>query len=245
MSARFEELDWCPTPMGELTLRRRWDPAAGADVIEVKLGDDFLMSSLFTAAEEEMARLALSAVAGPGLDVLVGGLGLGYTAKTVLEHPGVRSLVVVEALDAVIGWHRKGLVPAGQTLISDSRCTLHHEDFFAMLRSPADVGPGPSGGRFHAVVVDIDHSPTHLLDPSHADLYEPEGLRRLADRLHPGGVFALWSNDPPEAPFTAVLEQVFDRVATEIVRFDNPLQDGDATNTVYVATTAPDGWLPE
>jgi len=243
MPARFVELGWRPTPMGELQLRRRWDPALAAEVLEVKLGDEFLMSSMFTAAEEEMARLALAGLAarvgrpdGVGLDVVVGGLGLGYTALTVLQDPAVRSLAVVEALEPVIEWHREALIPAGRTLTTDPRCTLVHGDFFAMVRS-GDLDPTTPGRRFDALVVDIDHSPRHLLHPGHADLYEPAGLRRLTALLHPGGVFALWSNDPPDEAFTRVLGEVFATADAEIVRFPNPLQDREATNTVYLATT--------
>ena len=236
MSARFEELDWRPTPLGELVLRRRRDPVSGAEVHEVKLGDEFLMSSLFTVAEEEMARLALARLTGDGHDVLVGGLGLGYTAKTVLEHPRVGSLVVVEALGEVIEWHERHLVPAGATVTSDPRCRLVHGDFFAMVRSPAGLDPSAPGRKFHAVLVDIDHSPRHVLHPSHAGFYEPAGVQSVAERLYPGGVFALWSNDPPEEAFTAVLEETFSGVRAEIVTFANPLQDRDATNTVYLGT---------
>lgn len=226
--------------MGELVLRRRTDPAAGTEIYEVKLGEEFLMSSLFVVAEVEMARLALDGLPGPALDVVVGGLGLGYTARTVLENPAVASLTVVEALDVVIEWHRRGLIPEGEALAADPRCSLVHGDFFAMLRTPAGLDPAGTGRRFHAVVVDIDHSPRHLLHPGHADFYEPAGLRRLAGQLHPGGVFALWSNDPPDDAFTATLGQVFTQVRAEVVTFANPLQDRDATNTVYLAT-APGG----
>src|SRR4051794_4364341 len=68
MSARFEELDWRPTAMGELVLRRRRTPSSDVDIYEVKLGDEFLMSSMFTVAEVEMARLALGEVPGTDLD---------------------------------------------------------------------------------------------------------------------------------------------------------------------------------
>src|SRR5690606_25196714 len=60
MGARFEELVWCPTPMGDLSLRRRRDPVQDVDVYEIKLGDEFLMSSLWTAGETELARLGLA-----------------------------------------------------------------------------------------------------------------------------------------------------------------------------------------
>jgi spermidine synthase len=237
VSARFEELDWRPTPLGELVLRRRQDPVARTEVYEVKLGDEFLMSSLFTVAEVELARLALAELTGTALDVVVGGLGLGYTARTVLEHRGVRSLAVVEALGEVIEWHERHLVPVGEALTSDPRCRFVHGDFFAMLQAPAGLDPSTPGRRFHAVLVDIDHSPRHLLHPGNAGFYEPAGLRRVAEHLHPGGVFALWSNDPPDEAFRAVLAEVFAQVRAEIVTFDNPYQDGVATNTVYLGRT--------
>jgi spermidine synthase len=101
MSRLFEELDYTPTPLGALSLRRRWEPKAGVDVYEVKLGDDFLMSSLFTASEVALAHLGLAALSGDGLQVVVGGLGLGYTAQAALEHSAVASLLVVEALEPV------------------------------------------------------------------------------------------------------------------------------------------------
>ena len=234
MSARFQELDWRPTPLGAISLRLRRDPQSGDDVYEVKLDDDFLMSSLFTVAEIEVARLALAELSGEGFDVAVGGLGLGYTAQTVLEHPNVRSLVVVETLGEVIEWHERGLIPVGAALTSDPRCRFVRGDFFAMVAA-SGLDPEAPGRRFHAIVVDIDHSPRHLLHPSHAGFYEPAGMRRLADQLYPCGVFALWSNDPPDQDYQAVLADVFAHVAAEIVSFHNPLQEREATNTVYVA----------
>jgi spermidine synthase len=220
--------------MGAISLRRRRDPVSGDDVYEVKLDDDFLMSSLFTVAEIEVARLALKELSGAGLDVAVGGLGLGYTAQTVLQDVNVGSLLVVEALAEVIEWHERGLIPVGATLTSDPRCRLIHGDFFAMVEA-SGLDPDAPDRRFDAIIVDIDHSPRHLLHPSHSGFYEPAGVRRLADHLAPGGVFSLWSNDPPDEAYEAVLAEVFAQVTAEIVSFPNPLQDHDATNTVYIA----------
>ncbi|MGB3441049.1 MAG: spermidine synthase [Actinophytocola sp.] len=234
MSTRFEEIDWRPTPMGELTLRRRWDPSTEKDVYEIKLGDEFLMSSLFTVAEEELARRALADLPGTELDVAVGGLGLGYTANAVLDEPRVRSLVVIDALAEVIEWHERGAIPLGERLTADPRCATVHGDFFALVRSPS-LDPAVPGRRFHAVLVDIDHSPRHLLHPGHAAFYRPEGLRRVLDHLHPGGVFALWSNDPPDPEFTSALETCFPAVRADVITFANPLQGRDATATVYLA----------
>lgn len=229
--ARFEELDWQPTPMGDLTLRRRSEPSAGAEVYEVKLGDEYLMSSLFTVAEEALADLGLAAVDGDDLAVLVGGLGLGYTAVAALRDERVAALTVIDRLDAVIGWHERMLLPVSEELVGDARTTLVCDDFFAVMRRPPESGrPG-----FAAILLDVDHSPRHQLDPSHADLYRADGLRALDRHLTAGGVFALWSDDPPDADFMGELADVFDDAAAHVVDFDNPVTGGISSNTVYVA----------
>jgi spermidine synthase len=238
MSVYFEELDFRPTPIGVLSLRRRRHLATGVDIYEIKLGDEFLMSSLFTVAEIELARLGLAALARTDLDVVVGGLGLGYTAQAVLENPDVRSLIVVDALAEVIEWHQQGLIPLGRQLSGDPRCRLVNGDFFAMSHSADGFDPDAPRRRFDAVLVDIDHSPTNLLHPRHAALYAPEGLARLAEHLHPGGVFALWSNDPPDEAFNAVLAGAFATSAARVVTFENALGDRDASNTVYIGVKA-------
>lgn len=238
MSINFEELDYRPTPMGALSLRRRRSPSSGIDVYEIKLGDEYLMSSQFTAAEIDLARLGLAALTRVDLDVVVGGLGLGYTAQAVLEHASVRSLVVVDALPEVIEWHEQGLLPLGKQLTGDPRCRLVHGDFFAMTQSAEGYDPQAPRRRFDALLVDIDHSPTKLLHPRHAALYGQAGLSRLAEHLHPGGIFALWSNDPPDEAFERVLGSVFATTATHVVTFDDLAGEHIATNTVYVARKA-------
>jgi spermidine synthase len=236
MSARFQELDWQQTPIGEISLRRRREPSLGVDVHEVLLGEEYLMSSLFTVAEVELARLGLAAVSGNDLDVVVGGLGLGWTARAALIDARVRRLHVVEALRAVVNWHERGLLPFADELTSDPRCRLVEADFFASVAGDGPLTPaGPAS--WHAALVDIDHSPRHVLNPEHAPFYEPEGLRRLADRLHPGGVFALWSDDAPDEDFLGALGQVFATRQAHVVTFPNPLTGGQSANTVYVATT--------
>lgn len=232
---RFEELAWSGTPRGEISLRRRVEPTLGVDVYEVKLDDEFLMSSLFTVAEIELARLGLVQTPGTDLDVVVGGLGLGCTARAALEDARVRSLVVVEALPEVIDWHQRELLPDAATLVRDPRTRLLHEDFFALAASDTGFDPDLPGRTFDAVLLDIDHTPRHVLHPSHAPFYSADGLRRLRAHLNDGGVFALWSDDPPEAEFIALLELVFDHVEAQVVSFENFLTGGEASNTVYVA----------
>ncbi|MFG1840612.1 spermidine synthase [Micromonospora sp. NPDC049175] len=235
MGARFEELAWRETPIGAISLRRRRDPALQVEVYEVKLDDEYLMSSLFPVAEIELARLGLAEVAGDSLDVVVGGLGLGYTACAALGDPRVRSLLVVEAIEDVIDWHRRGLLPFAAGLAEDPRTRFVQADFFAAVAGTTGFDADVPGRRFDAVLLDVDHSPRNVLHPSHAAFYPPAGLRRLAALLRPEGVFALWSDDPPDAEFTAALTEVFPSVRAHVVPFANPLTGGESANTVYVA----------
>ncbi len=227
MRPAFELLDHAETPMGAISLRRRREPSRGVDVFEVKLDDEFLMSSLFTVAEEELARLGLGAATGDRLDVVVGGLGLGYTAHVARQDPRVRSLTVVEALPQVVDWHERDLLPDVAGLATDPRTELVRDDFFARVaRGELDTD---------VVLLDIDHGPRHVLHDSHAAFYTVDGLRRLADGLRPDGVFALWSDDPPDEAFLADARRVFATVDAHVVSFPNFLTGGESANTVYVA----------
>ena len=237
MTIDFEELDYQKTPLGEISLRRRAEPRLdGKIVYEVKLGDEFLMSSLFTTSEIQLARLALAALEGSGLDIVVGGLGLGYTAAAVLENPAVTSLMVIEVMEPVIDWHRRGLVALGKELSSDPRCTLVHADFFELAGAVGSgFDPADPTRLVHAVLLDIDHSPSHWLNPENSTFYTAPALRNLADKLHPGGVFGLWSNDPPDDEFTRLLETVFQSAQSHIVTFPNPYTGGESSSTVYLS----------
>ncbi|MGC8525343.1 MAG: hypothetical protein ACP5M5_13770 [Acidibrevibacterium sp.] len=237
-STLFEELDYRPTPIGALSLRRRRELSLGVDVFEIKLGDEYLMSSLFTASEIALARLGLSELAGDSLNIVVGGLGLGYTAKAVLEHPSVGSLIVVDMLQAVIEWHRTGMLPLGPELVGDPRCRLVQGDFFAMAKGTAGFDPDMPGRCFDAILVDIDHSPDALLDGRSSSFYRIEALRALVAHIKPGGVFGLWSNDEPDRSFTDRLSSAFAKAWAETVTFHNPLQNRSFTQTVYLARTA-------
>lgn len=228
----FEHLGSAETTAGELILWRRWDPVAGVEITEVKLGEEYLMSSLFTAAEVELATLGLASVEGDQLDVLVGGLGLGFTARAVLDDPRVRSLVIVELYEAVVLWHRDDLVRGGADLLGDARCRVVVGDFFALVEDGA-LADQPAA--FDAVLVDIDHAPDRLLRTEHADFYREPGLRSAAGLLAPGGCFGLWSDDPPDEGFLTRLGEVFGRTQAEVVPFSSPYHQVEATNTVYLS----------
>jgi spermidine synthase len=232
----FEELDYQQTALGELILRRRRRPLemGGSEIFEVKLNDEFLMSSMFHEGEVALADLGLAELTGRGWDVVVGGLGLGYTAATVLKYEQVARMIVVEALAPVIDWHQRELVPNGKLLSEDPRCRYYHEDFFALARGNG-FDPDDPGHLFDAILLDIDHTPDALLNPSHADLYSREGMMHLREFLRPGGVFGLWSNDMPDEGFLTILTSVFDQVDGHVVEFPNPIQGNTTTNGVYIA----------
>ncbi len=233
MTAAYEELDHCSTPQGDLILRRRRALSLdGAEVYEVTLDGEFLMSSLVDASERALATRALAEVEAEAVDVLVGGLGLGATAAAALEAPGVRSVTVVEIMAAVVSWHEHGLVPLAETLTGDARCRFVQADFFTWAVS--DQAPGG----WNVVLVDIDHAPGSLLHPAHAEFYRAESLRGLAARLAPGGLFALWSAEPPEEAFLGELDEAFARAWAREVEFFNPLVNEMDRNTLYLARRA-------
>lgn len=246
----IEELDYGMTPLGELILRRRNVASLnGLEVFEVKLDGQFLMSSLVNTSEIALATIALESAEGVERDVLVGGLGLGYTAQTALDAVDVRSVTVIEYLARVVQWHQRGLVPLASKLVNNPRCRLIQGDFFETFDSPAlrhfpekvpdtVVGTVRGPGRFHVILLDIDHSPQCLLQASHAAFYCAEGFKRLTECLHEGGVFALWSAEPPEESLLTDLRAAFGLVEVHESRFFHPLLNVEDVNYIIVARRA-------
>ena len=229
MGFLYEELDFRPTPIGDLMLRRRRMPQFGErDIYEVKLGEDFLMTSLFHEAESQLAKLGLGTLEKESLDVMVGGLGLGYTAVAALEDERVASLIVVEYLNAVIKWHQTGLVPLGKTLASDPRCRFMNTDFFALMRDAPTK-------KHDAILLDIDHTPTNVLHQTNTHFYTEAGLEEMAKHLKPGGIFAMWADGAPEDFFTDRLGNVFASAEAHTIEFENPITGGSSVGAVYVA----------
>lgn len=241
MSHIFEELDFQSTPLGDISLRRRTEPRFDNILLyEVKLGDEFLMSSLFTESEIQLSKLGLAALKANGyttaLDIVVGGLGLGYTAVAALENPAVSSLRVIEVMQPVIDWHQRGLVPLGKQLTNDPRTTLVHADFFAVASATeGSFDKTEPNKRVHAVLLDIDHSPSHWLNEGNSTFYTESALKNVARKILPGGIFGVWSNDPPAVEFTELLNQVFASSSAHIISFPNPYTDGESACTVYIA----------
>lgn len=243
MSRLFEELDYRDTPIGPISLRRRFHLTMKVDVYEIILGEEHLMSSLFNVSEVALARLGLEKIDAlkneteERWDIVVGGLGLGYTAAAVLESPQVGSLLVVELLDAVADWHEAGLVPLDPPLSADPRCHVLTDDFFALAQSDQGFDHTTPGRQYHAILIDIDHTPDWLLDARSGHFYSEDGLKQLRQHLKPGGVMGLWSDVVPDDKFLRRLSEVFAEAWAEPVTFHNPLQNNDYTQTIYLART--------
>ncbi len=235
MSIMYEEIARHHVGIGELILRRRRLRSDGEDIWEIMLDGGYLMSSQFVEGEIAVAQLALARLAGAGLRVVVGGLGLGYTAKAVLDDRRVAALTVVELVPEVIGWLRDRLLPLGAELSQDPRCQLVEGDFFAMAVSEAGAaGTLPVG--LDAILVDIDHSTRHLIEADSGRFYTSAALKALASHLRPQGVFALWSSGAEDAEFVQAMGQVFADVRAERIEFVSPYREEPAFNIVYLGT---------
>lgn len=217
-----------PSPLGILCLRRREllsEP--GTVVTEITLNHEHLMSSYNTASERTLALRALDMHAGEDLNVLVGGLGLGYTAREVLTSDRVGNVEVVEFLPQVIDWLDKGLVPLADELKADSRLAVIEGDVYDRLSRPPNQ-------KYDLILIDVDHSPDEQLDDSNRSFYTEEGLELAKKHLAPDGVLAVWSY-AESSPFADSLHRVFSEVRIEAVTFSNNLIGKEQTDWLFFA----------
>lgn len=225
---RFEILAWEPTELGTLCLRRRellFQP--GTLVTEVTLNNEFLMSSFLTDSERALSEMALEMHAGTKLNVLVGGLGLGYTAQAALASERVCRCEVVEFLPQVIDWLRQGLVPLSEVLNSDSRLEVTHGNVYGMLADSCSK-------QHDLILIDVDHSPDDNLGSTNGRFYTAEGLRLAKQHLAPDGVLGVWSY-AESSPFVDALREVFREVRIEPVTVFNPLVEEEQTDWLFFA----------
>lgn len=208
---RFEILAHEPTPLGMLCLRRREILSRpGTVVTELLLDQELLMSSDQTHSERALARRALECFRGKDAAVLIGGLGLGYTAREALSCRRVGRVEVVEYLPQVIRWLDEGLIPLAGELTADPRIIVVEGDIYGRLASEPGEAP------HDIILVDVDHSPEEPLGPASAAFYSEQGVGRVRAHLNPGGILGVWSYTR-HAPFERALERVFSEVWVEPV----------------------------
>jgi spermidine synthase len=216
------------TPIGMICLRQREIASApGTFATEITLDHQFLMSSENTDSERALTTRALEMHPGDGLRVLVGGLGLGYTAHEALRSWRVAHVEVVEFLSPVIDWMQRGLVPLAAELNADPRLGLRAGDVYGLLARPPEQ-------LWDLILVDVDHSPDERLGPASDSFYGREGLVAARWHLAPGGVLAVWSY-ADSSPFEVALRDVFAEVRVEAVDFENVVVGDGETNWIFLA----------
>ena len=219
------------TAIGTLILRRRAFLSKPGTVTEITLDHEFLMSSYITVSERALSRIALEMHTGDQLQVLVGGLGLGYTAWEVLQSSRVARAEVVEFVPAVLTWMKEGLVPLSSRLAAEPRVEIVEGDVFQGLALPPDPARPPCD----LILIDVDHSPAeHLGEARNDGFYTAEGLRAARRHLAPGGVLGVWSY-AESSPFAGALREVFREVRIEPVTFVNDLIDEETTDWLFFA----------
>jgi spermidine synthase len=224
----FEILACDSSPLGILCLRRREllsEP--GTIVTEVTLNHEFLMSSLVTDSERLLARTAIQMHSGDGLQVLVGGLGLGYTAREALRSGRVARVEIVELLPQVIDWLTQGLLPLSSELVEEPRLVLTEGDVYQRLAAAPD-------DLFDVILIDVDHSPEERLGKENAWFYTTQGLRAARRHLAADGVLAVWSY-AESSPLADALRAVFHQVRVDPVTYDNRLIDQPRTDWLFFA----------
>ncbi len=168
----------------ELRLMRR-----GAD-FSMMLGPNELMSSRLSGSEEALATLAcrrIEAVKRPNL--LIGGLGMGFTLRAALAVLGTDArITVAELVPAVIAWARGPMANIFADSLDDPRASILNADVIEVIRSH------PSA--FDAILLDVDNGPEGLIRKANDALYNPKGLKAIRQALRRGGVLAVWSSGP-------------------------------------------------
>ena len=226
--SNLEILAYEPSPLGPLCLRRReLLSQPGTIVTEVTLNHEFLMTSLYTDSERGLASTALQMHSGTDLRVLVGGLGLGYTAREALLPSRVARVEVLELLPQVIGWLAKGLVPISSELNNQQRLVVTQGDVYRKLAGPADE-------LFDVILIDVDHSPDERLEDASTSFYTTDGLMAARRHLAAGGVLAVWSY-AESSTFADALRSVFRQVHVKSVTYDNHLIDQQLTDWLFFA----------
>ncbi|MDB4759805.1 spermidine synthase [bacterium] len=214
------------TDLGPLCLRRREllsEP--GTVVTEVTLNHEFLMSSYNTDSERAISNRSAEIHGGSNLKALVGGFGLGYTAKELLTDPCVASVEVIEYLPQVLQWLKEGLIPLSDELNDADGLRLTSGDVYQYLLDEPQQ-------QYDLIVIDVDHSPADQLGSEEHVFYSKAGLKSAKKHLADGGILAVWSYAESSC-FSEALELTFSQTHVEPVRTFNPMVQEEQTDWLF------------
>jgi spermidine synthase len=154
----------------------------------MKLGRNELMNSRLSGSEAALATLAcrkIASVARP--ELLIGGLGMGFTLRAALAVLGTEArITVAELVPAVVAWARGPMAEVFGSSLEDPRARIVTADVGEMIRSRRSA--------FDAILLDVDNGPEGLIRRANDGLYDAKGLRATRRALRPGGVVAVWSS---------------------------------------------------
>lgn len=146
------------------------------------------MSTTSTVSELLLAQLPCKGLSRrPEVRVLIGGLGLGFSLRRVLELVGPKATVeVAELLPEVVEWNREFLRPVNGALLDDPRVKVIVGDVFEVIRCARNAC-------YDAILLDVDNGPTSFVQAKNSRLYDRRGFGLIARTLKPGGKVAFWS----------------------------------------------------
>lgn len=193
----------------------------------IRLNAQGLMDSSATESEQIMGKVGTALISDLGKPrILIGGLGLGFTLKSVLENVSAEASVhVAELLKPVVDWNRQHLDAVNGSLLNDPRVVVHVGDVFHLIRQGATK-------KYDVILLDIDNGPSAMVQDANSRLYTEPGLIRLAAALRTGGRAVIWSAGDDRA-FQARLLRVGFRV--EVVRAKRYPGSRKAGISLYVA----------
>jgi len=192
MAKPWQVLDNVDTDEGLLELRQRGDK----DFL-ITIDNRVLMTSSANRSELVLSELACRAMQNrTNPRVLIGGLGMGYTLKAALDHLAADASVVVAELNPVVHkWCSGPIAHLTDGAVNDPRVTVEIADVATLITNAAIQG---GETRFDAIILDLYEGP-HEGDEEYDHLYGDAALELSGSALRPGGVFAIWSEDPDKS----------------------------------------------
>ncbi len=217
-----EVIDRQPTERGEVQLQRR-----GEGVYEIIYNGVFLIASHNHRSERALAKSVFKRLVQRigGYQILIGGLGMGFTLQEVLACPEVSHAVVIEIEGAIIDWNRGCLSELNDRALDDPRIVLTHCDLFDFLYQTRD--------RFDAILIDVDNGPSWLALEKNGRLYSEKALRKAKEILTESGILATWSAQK-EVAYLRKLKRVFPQ--TEEIRVEETTPK-EGESWIYIGMT--------